>query len=129
MFQIIITNVLPQLSKQNAMVSIANEVRKHLANCLDLHYVEINISEKNGLYWSDSVHLSDYGLKKYIETLEQKITQVIKDKEFHLSLNDFPLLTESRRNQKERNESGNIKKWNKRKVCAKTPLRITFNKA
>ena len=79
MFQIIITNVLPQLSKQNAMVSIANEVRKHLANCLDLHYVEINISEKNGLHWSDSVHLSDYGLKKYIETLEQKITQVIKD--------------------------------------------------
>ena len=83
MFHIIITNVLPQLSKPIAMVSTANKVRKHLANYLDLQYVEISISEKNGLYWFDSVHLSDYGLKKYMETFEQKITQIIKNKGFH----------------------------------------------
>ena len=105
-----LTNVLPQQEEMSSSVSEANAIRKKLAESSDVIYVSIDIPNE-GSFWSDKIHLSDFGLTKYLRKFEETMTYHIETSQFIYRFDDFPALsTDNYRPQRQKNPTANNKK-------------------
>ena len=46
----------------------------------------------DGKCWYDNLHLSDYGLKRYMAAFEKQISELIRGQSFNYQADDFPIL-------------------------------------
>jgi len=48
-----------------------------------------------GAFWSDPIHLSDRGLRFYMNDFEKRLTEYMRKLEFIFEIQDFPVLNEN----------------------------------
>ena len=64
-----ISSVLPQRENKSALVSVANNIARKIAQERELSFFVIDLPSVDNT-WFDDVHLSDWGLCCFMESLE-----------------------------------------------------------
>ena len=90
--QIILSEVLPQTTKQEWRVCVVNALIHRIGKMFQMKIFQSNILAKCSKYWFDDVHLSDEGLKLFMNKLENFANKLVLEGlpgSFSLNRNNF----------------------------------------
>ena len=85
-----ISSVLPQRGNKSALVSVANDISRKIAQERKLSFLAIDLPSVDNT-WFDDVHLSDWGLCCFMESLEIQTGKIMQSA-FNFDLAAFPPL-------------------------------------
>ena len=85
-----ISSVLPQRGNKSALVSVANNIARKIAQERELSFLAIDLPSVDNT-WFDDVHLSDWGLCCFMESLEIQAGKIMQSA-FNFDLAAFPPL-------------------------------------
>ena len=110
--------MLHQHGKNSALVPLANEVRRNAAKSRNAEYLNICIPENEGACWADDVHLSDQGLRQYMEEFERQMTDIMtRECCFTFQEDDFPIFDPGSCKRSSKPSISARRSYNKNKVA------------